>query len=138
MTPMPCRDGRTDATYSARDGTCDWCGSLNPDVLMARLEEGDVELVPTDKSYKVYVRNRGGERFRQAWRDCPRGEPPHMPADCAHWVVEEREEAKFYFEHLTPEQQERFVRLLNERRLHLGYPGFFYSVPFFARGRVAG
>jgi hypothetical protein len=50
------------------DGTCDFCGSLDPDILMARLEAGDVILVPTDKNYKVYVRNKGGAPFRQSYR----------------------------------------------------------------------
>ena len=45
------------------DNTCSYCGSLNPDVFMARLEAGDVELIPTDKNYKVYVYNDGGEWF---------------------------------------------------------------------------
>ena len=37
------------------DDTCSYCGSLNPDVFMAHLEAGDIEVGTTDKNYKVYV-----------------------------------------------------------------------------------
>ena len=56
------------------DGTCDYCGSLDADVFMARLEAGDVTLDPTDKNYKVYVHNNGGAPFKQTHRiDTPEG-----------------------------------------------------------------
>ncbi|HET9554895.1 MAG TPA: hypothetical protein VFP50_18160 [Anaeromyxobacteraceae bacterium] len=113
------------------DGTCSYCGSLNEATLMARLEAGDVELTPTDKSYKVYVRNAGGDPFQQTYRDCPAGSPPHMPDACEHWVTRETSETKFYFQHLDEQQRRRFVELLNEKKMKLGYPGHFYRLPFF-------
>lgn len=38
---------------------------------------------------------------------------------------------KFYFQHLSEEQKRRFVDLLNEKKLKIGYPGRFYVAPFF-------
>lgn len=112
------------------DGTCSFCGSLNPDEFMRRLEAGDVEVGPTDKSYKVYVKNVGGAQFKQTYRDCPSDAPKHGPDDCTHWVTREVGDTKFYFQHLSPEQQ-RFIELYNERRMRIGYPGHFYVTPFF-------
>lgn len=118
------------------DGTCDYCGSLDPDVLMAGLEAGTVELGPTDKNYKVYVKNVGGEPFKQSYRvDQPSkpGEVMKDPMDQTKWEWETREvqDAKFYFEHLSEDQKKRFVELLNAKRIRVGYPGHFYRLPFF-------
>jgi len=103
---------------------------------MARLEAGDIELGPTDKSYKVYVHNLGGEQFKQSYRiDEPSkpGEIMKDPMDQSHWVWETRlrDECKFYFQHLSDEQRQRFVELLNDKKLKLSYPGYFYRMPFF-------
>lgn len=40
---------------------------------------------------------------------------------------------KFYFQHLSEEQCRKFVDLLNEKKLVIGYPGHFYSKPFFVQ-----
>jgi len=85
------------------DGTCSYCGSLNPDLLFAQIEKG-AELGPTDKSYKIYVRL------------------------VDHQV---RGAGKFYFQHLSDEQQVRFVELYNAHQLKIGMPGHFYTLPFF-------
>lgn len=117
--------------YRDSDACCTYCGSLDPDVLMARLEAGDVELGPTDKSYKVYVHNRGGEAFKQSFRgdNCPGGEDPSKWV----WTTRERQDSKFYFQHLSEPQMRRFIELLNENKLHIGMPGHFYVRPFFIR-----
>lgn len=44
------------------DGTCSYCGSLNPDDFMKMAIDG-VELGPTDKNYKVYVGGSGRGKF---------------------------------------------------------------------------
>lgn len=88
------------------DNCCSYCGSLNPEEFMRRLEAGDVSLVPTDKSYKVYVDGPGLNH------------------------------QKFYFQHLSPEQQTRFIELYNAHKLRLGVPGYFYQLPYFC-SRVA-
>jgi len=38
---------------------------------------------------------------------------------------------KFYFQHLSEDQKNRFVELLNQKRLKLNVPGHFYVLPFF-------
>jgi hypothetical protein len=118
------------------DGTCDYCGSLDQDTFMARVEAGDVILCPTDKNYKVYVRNKGGAPFKQSYRtDKPAGvgEVVKDPMDQSHWTWTTREatEAKFYFYHLSDAQRKRFVELLNDKKLNLDYPGYFYQLPYF-------
>lgn len=122
-----------DEDYWFPDNTCSFCGSLNPDVLMARIEVGDVELGPTDKSYKVYVENKGGEKFPQVHsRKCP----DVMKCDrrtCTHWTHDTTDHTKFYFMHFSQEQMVRFVELYNQKKLKVGYPGHFYVMPFFMR-----
>lgn len=115
------------------DDTCSFCGSLNPATLLARLEAGDVELGPTDKSYKVYVRNKGGAEFKQTYRDCGNEAKCTGPDDCTHWVTRETDSTKFYFQHFDEAQQNRFIELYNEKRLQIGYPGHFYVRPYFTR-----
>jgi len=78
------------------DGTCSYCGSMNPTEFMKQTTEG-IELGPTDKSYKVYVGKA----------------------------------QKFYFMHLTEDQKQRFVVLLNTQQLNIAYPGHFYVLPYF-------
>jgi len=40
-------------------------------------------------------------------------------------------QAKFYFMHLSRDQKQRFVDLYNDRTMNVGYPGDFYTSPFF-------
>ncbi|AVT76627.1 hypothetical protein RPPS3_25640 [Rhodopseudomonas palustris] len=82
--------------------SCSYCGSMHPDDLFAAINAG-AELVPTDKDYKLYVRN-GDAR-----------------------------QEEFYFQHFTAEQQLRFIDLYNKKRLKLAFPGHFYRLPFFAQ-----
>lgn len=125
-------DDHTQDTWR-EDGSCSFCGSMNPDTFMERLEAGDVRLAPTDKNYKVYVENEGGTQFKQTYRDCSGKECNKGPDECTHWVTREVSHSKFYFQHLSDEQKDRFITLLNEKKLKLGYPGYFYSIPFFCR-----
>jgi hypothetical protein len=115
------------------DGTCSYCGSMSQAALLPRLLAGDVELTPTDKSYKVYVRNNGGAPLMQSYRDCPRDAGCTGPDDCAHWVTRETSQAKFYFQHLDEHGRSEFIRLYNERKLKLGEPGHFYVLPYFCK-----
>lgn len=116
--------------WDPRDDTCTYCGSFNPDKLMQRLEAGDVELGPTDKSYKAYLHNAGGAPFLQTYRTDSKPFAGHFSTE-HDWVTRETSQGKFYFQHLSDEQQERFVGLLNEKKLKIGYPGHFYALPFF-------
>jgi hypothetical protein len=111
------------------DNTCSFCGSLDPDVFMARLELRDVTLTPTDKNYKVYVRNFCGAQFQQTFRapDSPRGDDPTQWV----WTTRQINTTKFYFQHLNAEQRKRFIELHNAELLRLDFPGHFYVPPFF-------
>lgn len=89
--------------YSA----CSYCGSLHPETALDLLASR-ARLTPTDKDYKAYI---------------------EVPAAnlTGSWT------GKLYFQHLSVEQQQRFVELNNERRINFGYPGHFYVLPFFCR-----
>jgi hypothetical protein len=85
------------------DDTCSYCGSVSQETLFKCIEAG-AEIGPTDKSYKIYV--RGGDA------------PGPMP--------------KFYFQHLDEEGRKRFIDLVNEQKMNIGYPHHFYVLPYFA------
>lgn len=38
---------------------------------------------------------------------------------------------KGYFQHLSEAQMKRFIELLNEKKIKLAHPGYFYVLPFF-------
>jgi hypothetical protein len=90
------------------DGTCSYCGSVSQARFLKFVEDGG-ELTPTDKSYKVYLVSKLG-------RDGKMVEAPGL---------------KFYFQHLDEHGQKEFVRLYNEKKMALGYPGHFYVRPYF-------
>ena len=112
------------------------------------------EVGPTDKSYKAYLRQplTAEEEAQQkaAWLDRDAvakavrelGErdgktPEQIAADLDdQWAKIPHHSrgpvAKFYFQHLSPEQQDEFIELHNSRRMKIGYPGRFYALPFFA------
>jgi hypothetical protein len=112
---------------------------------MARLEVGDVLLGSTDKNYKVYVENNGGLPLKQTYRDCPKDKEmtgaagnKYMvstcdkgPKECTHWVTRDTSSAKFYFQHLSDAQQNRFIELFNEKRIKFSGGYSFYVMPFF-------
>ena len=89
------------------DDTCSFCGSLHPARFLEFAIEG-MELVPTDKSYKVYV--RPGNRPQQ----------------------------KFYFQHPSLAERRIFIGLLNGGTLCFASPGGFYVLPFFAQSAQKG
>lgn len=144
---------KEDEDYYRPDGTCSYCGSLSGDSLMAMLEAGEAELGPTDKSYKVYVNhdniNKGKLKIvgsanfdgdhGDGWVKVTEGMklPTDRPQDykVGSWVLIEPDgdvkHSKFYFQHFTKEQMIRFIELLNEKKLKIGYPGHFYSKPYF-------
>lgn len=131
VCPRAVDDGRSMFRFEnrpAEDKTCDYCGSMMGDDFMARLEAGDILLGVTTKTYKVYVRNNGGAPFLGSHR-----------VDEAHtadqsqwkWTTVEREQSKFYFQHLTGDQQKRFVELLNANRIKFDGGYRFNPLPYF-------
>lgn len=71
--------------------------------MFLQLVRQGVEIGPTDKNYKVYVRTQ------------------NMP------------NGKFYFQHLSAEQRNEFIELVNTNTAFVGYPGHFYVTPYFMR-----
>ena len=92
------------------NGTCSFCGSLVPEAFWDLVEAG-AELGPTDKNYKVYV-----------------NPPPHLK-----YSVMETGMAKLYFQHFRTEDIDRFIRMYNEKKMKIEYPGHFYRLPFFCK-----
>ena len=114
--------------FDEDDNCCSYCGSLNPDEFMLRLEAGNVSLTPTDKNYKVYICNNGGEQFKQTYRtDNDRTGDKTKQV----WTTRDMSQAKFYFQHLSDEQKTRFVELINSGTVKMDYPGHFYNLPYF-------
>ena len=66
--------------YWRFDGTCNYCGSINPDQLFQAIEDG-CEIGPTDKNYKVYLEGAKAPKVRGA--------------------------CKFYFQHLSETAQRK-------------------------------
>lgn len=151
-------------SWRERDGhkSCSYCGSITPDEVFAAIETGN-QVTPTDKSYKIYVDvvdpNEGKPRIVGSANFNPGGEGwvlltaenrDTLPLDDwarehwkngEHWVrIEPRGKtvhAKFYFQHFSADEQQRFIDLLNAKKLNLAYPGHFYVSPFFARRGAA-
>ena len=88
------------------DRTCSYCGSISPELLFELIEQ-DAKIIPTDKSYKIYI------------------------AEDADAETKPREAKKFYFQHFNERQKERFIDLMNTEKINIGYPGHFYVMPFF-------
>lgn len=81
--------------------TCSYCGSLSPESFW-RAIRAEMELGPTDKNYKVYVK-----------------------------AADVRGAGKLYFQHLPDDDKIRFIDAINAGILRFGYPGHFYRLPYF-------
>jgi len=129
--------------------TCSYCGSLQPDELFRAIEEGH-EIGPTDKSYKAYVRvpnPAAGEQVVVRREQGPAFDPMTGKLRRDDLTDEEKErgsyerevmgsapdivQLKFYFQHLSTDQREKFVDLLNQGKINIGAPGYFYTLPYF-------
>lgn len=144
---------REHQSHWTEDGTCSYCGSLSPEQLFAAIEAG-CELGPTDKNYKVYVHRldpKAGEPCVYGWANharegyievtaenidtLPPGPTGRRDYKIGDFIEISKRPAlthdKFYFQHLNEEERQRFVELMNEKKLILGHPGFFYRLPFF-------
>jgi hypothetical protein len=99
---------------------CSFCGSLHPGQFLKLIAEGWA-VEPTDKNYKAYLHpvHSGPERESVPGQPLPEISP-HI-------------QAKFYYQHLSPSQQQQFIDLYNGGSMRMAYPGHFYVVPFFMR-----
>lgn len=53
------------------------------------------------------------------------------PTDKSYKAYVDDHHGKFYFQHLGDEQRDEFIEIYNAHRMHVGYPGHFYVLPFF-------
>lgn len=53
------------------------------------------------------------------------------PTDKTYKIYLEGSYRKFYFQHFSQGEKQRFIDLLNEKKIILGYPGYFYVKPYF-------
>jgi len=119
---------------------CSYCGSLRPEDFMEMIRRG-YYVAPTDKNYKVYVGRPLTDEEREAYKQMP-----HIKelldagvSESELTIPQHRDEAKFYFQHLSEEQKREFVDRYNARNkqsypeygMKLAYPGHFYRLPFF-------
>lgn len=93
------------------DNTCSYCGGLNPEVALKYIEAG-ARIVPTDKSYKIYI--------------------DRVPADSGLPPMRSTR-GKSYFQDWQPEHQKKLIELLNDKKITFAEPGHFYVLPFFMR-----
>lgn len=121
---------------------CSYCGSMHPDDVMAGLSDGTMGAGPTDKNYKAYIftpatpeqikRKELEIDARLAMLDDSHNKENHK----LHDMIAARSGAdigKFYFQHLSVDQRRQFLDLVNSGTMVIGYPGHFYTLPFFIR-----
>ena len=161
MLPCPRREetpfNRTDPNEDRwqSDGTCNYCGSMNPDDFFKAIEAG-AEIGPTDKNYKVYVSvpnplagkpacyttsthpRDGFILLTEELADTITWETPEDRASYVGRYVKlggahsNIKQFKFYFQHLDQAGMDRYIALHNDRKIKYGYPGQLYVKPFFA------
>jgi len=95
---------------------CSFCGSLHPGKFLSLIADGWA-IGPTDKNYKAYL--------HQVLAMPANGHPLSSAAAPMR--------SKFYFQHLSDEQQQQFVDLYNRGLIRFTEPGHFYVLPFFMR-----
>lgn len=118
--------------------SCTWCGSLHPEDFLALASKG-YTVGPTDKNYKVYLMAPPDDlddriatmKTRPVYRALveQRGQ-----AAADEWAAAEGSLimggttiGKFYTQHLSPEQGDRFRALVDQRKMIVGFPGYFYA-----------
>jgi hypothetical protein len=110
------------------DGTCSYCGSVNPDWVMNLAEQGKLQFGPTDKNYKAYV------RWMKDGSEVPKEDPDPQKDFAAYQTFHVASEShKFYFQHFNEGHKKRFIDLYNSGRMKIGHPGYFYSGLFFCQ-----
>lgn len=118
---------RGEAIWGA-DECCSFCGSLNPNVFMERIENGTLLLEPTNKNYKVYISpHKDSIPLKQSVREGFQGENPSE----WNWTLKDVDYGKFYFQHLSDEQMKKFVELLNRKEVKFNLVRGFTVLPFF-------
>lgn len=142
MTKFTCPRRVEDVRHSGpnldewrKDDTCNYCGSVKPELLFSAIEQG-YELGSTDKSYKVYVDLPGSGKMKvighsnspqAGWKKTPFKQ---------EWKLKQREtkrHAKFYFQHFSEADQKKFIELVNSKAIKWAGGFSLYVLPFFMR-----
>jgi hypothetical protein len=138
---------RSHYSHWRSDGTCSYCGSISSQMLFEAIQSG-TEIGPTDKNYKIYCDVPdplvGNDRVVGVANQYPGngwvpGDPEILQqsgfyADHKWMKIEPRKATKFgkfYFQHFTEEEKHKFIDLVNQRKINIGYPGHFYVLPYF-------
>ena len=143
-------------THWREDGTCSYCGSLSQEKFFEAVER-ECRITPTDKNYKVYVdlpnpdvgqpaiySSANFEKTDDGWIKVTLDNVEALPIApnqrdfyLGQWVkVEPAHETlhrKFYFQHLSQEGRDRFIELVNAKRINFANPGYLYVMPYFAK-----
>lgn len=120
---------------------CSYCGSMHPDDFMQAVRDGK-EVGPTDKSYKAYLHEpltedqKKANRLRLIASYVQNGASEEEAAALADNEVSAffgsgGQIGKFYYQHLSHEQMHEFIYLYNSKTMKVGYPGYFYVLPYF-------
>ena len=119
---------------------CSYCGSMHPDDFMQAIRDGDT-IGPTDKNYKAYVSGTlSAEIAERDSRLLERYVANGASEETARDLLAEStasstgpSKGKFYYQHLSREQMDEFIELYNTKVMKIGYPGHFYTRPFFCQ-----
>ena len=132
------------------DCTCSWCGSLSPAKFFEAIEAGH-QIGPTDKNYKAYVDLPNPDAGKIVEIGSDNGPAFDMDGQPTRDDLTDEEKAagryrrpirgeagphlheKFYFQHLTQADRDRFIELHNAGKMNIAYPGHFYVMPYFCR-----
>jgi hypothetical protein len=135
------------------DHGCPKCGSILEPEFWEDIDKG-AKLVPTEKSYKTYVKNYNplsGKLACLTSSNSAFGNSQILTPDIAATISWEPNQnpnellgkhvrvsihpayirKPFYFWHLSEEGKDKFRRFLKENRFSLDYPNYFPVTPFF-------
>lgn len=138
--------------WSRRDGwrACSYCGSMHPDDLFAAMTAGHM-ITGTDKNYKIYCdvpNEEAGRRVSIGGESGPAFDRDGNPTRSDLTEDEKRKGSyerplygiagatktlKFYFQHLSAAEQDRFIELYNAKKINLEPRFGLYRTPYFAR-----
>ena len=137
------------------DHTCSYCGSISPAKFFEAIDAG-CQLGPTDQTYKVYVdlphsdptgirligHTSMATRPSDGWEpvtDTLRQEFGNSISPHDTFILRGQNgphiHAKFYFQHLSEAERDRFIELHKAGKMNIGYPGHFYVTPLFCARR---
>lgn len=121
--------------------TCSYCGCLDPEIFLFLIEQGCV-VGPTDKNYKLYLGQHYTEEelaerkarflagdFARTLRE-QAGDAAveaHWEKDRADLYSSKQDLGKFYTQHFSPDQADRFRARWKEGKIAWGYPGGPYA-----------